>query len=78
MEFTTEHNGRGAVRFEVRDPPPVGSVLVLRNGTTVTYRGPGPAGMLTCADKTGFEHLLFPSQIDRVDEVAAGPGRVDG
>ena len=63
MNYTTERNAKGGVRFTVSNPPEVGAKLVKTCGSLVTFQGIGPAGMLLCTDCTGAEHLLFPQQI---------------
>jgi hypothetical protein len=68
MDYKTHHNGQGGVRFEVCNPPAVGTNLLLTDARVMTYQGQGPAGMLLCTDFEGAEQLLFPHQI-------AGPQR---
>ena len=63
MEYTTEHGPRGGIRFDVRNPPEIGTKLVLDDARIVTFDGIGIAGMLECTDCTGSQHLLFPGQI---------------
>lgn len=68
MEYTTQHGPNGSFCFEVRNAPAPGAQLKLRGGSTMTYKGPGPAGMLLCNDHNGIEQLIFPNQVERVVE----------
>ena len=63
MEYTTEHNGRGGFRFEINNPPPAGTKLILNHGGVVTFDEIGLAGMLACTDCNGSQQLYFPHQI---------------
>lgn len=72
MDYTTERNARGGLRFSVQNPPAKGTKLVLTDASVVTFDGIGMAGMLECTDCTGIQSLLFPHQIAR-EFVAAYP-----
>lgn len=63
MDYSTHHNSRGGVRFDVRNLPARGTNLVLTDSRVMTYQEQGPAGMLLCTDMDGAEQLLFPQQI---------------
>ena len=72
MEYSTEHNGKGGVRFDVRNPPQPGTKVRLRDGRVMTFDGIGMAGMLECTDCTGFQQLLFPQDIAATNVAGMG------
>jgi hypothetical protein len=73
LDYTTIR-AAGGLRFDVRNPPAVGSTLVLQGGREMTYKGRGMAGMLWCADVDGIEQLVFPMQIVGVKPAPAAEG----
>ena len=64
MEFSTEHNGKGGVRFDIKNPPPAGTKLKTTFGEDVIFDEVGIAGMLVCTRvHDNFQQLYFPNQL---------------
>jgi hypothetical protein len=64
MEYTTEHNGKGGFRFDIRNPPEAGAEMQTISGDAVTFDEIGPAGMLACTRKRdGVQNLYFPHDL---------------
>jgi hypothetical protein len=72
LQFTTVKGAGQSFRFEVRNPPPVGSLFRLSDGRVMTFQRIGMAGMLQCVDEQGSEQLIFPHQICGVEEPRHG------
>ncbi len=68
LDYTTDRNLSGGVRFDIRNPPRAGAALLLTSGETVEFRSIGFAGMPCCIDRNGCEQLLFPGQIVSVSD----------
>lgn len=61
MEFKTVYNSRNNIRFEITNPPPIGTEMQTTDGEEVVFDGIGLAGMLECTRKSdGSQQLYFP------------------
>ena len=64
MEYSTEHNGKGGIRFDIQHPPQVGTELQTTDGEDVVFDEISFAGMLACTRKSdGSQQLYFPHAI---------------
>lgn len=64
IEYTTEKGPGTSFRFEVRNPPAVGTMLDAGPiFGAVRFDGMHGTGMLICTDDNGMQGMFFPHQI---------------
>lgn len=76
VDFKAEYNGKGGVRFDIKNPPAAGTELKTIGGEVVVFDEIGLAGMLACTRKSdGMQQLYFPHDIfvANVDLTGAAP-----
>ena len=80
MQYQTEHNGKGGIRFNVQNPPAPGTKFRSSMGETVTFDEIGLAGMLACTGQNG-QSLYMPNDLTEIpdgdgvtDDIGTGSG----